>query len=92
MPIEKMQSQTTTHHVCGGGLLRLTDNLGLSRAFAGVLGPCCSPLRDGDQGAERLTVLTVAALGFPGVGRQGERTGRSQEPIVIWGHIIADVR
>ena len=46
----------------------------------------------GDQGAEGLTVLTVAALGFPGVGRQGERTGRSQEPIVIWGHIIADVR
>ena len=45
-----------------------------------------------DQGAERLTVLTVAALGFPGVGRQGERTGRSQEPIVIWGYIIADVR
>ena len=32
MPIEKMQSQTTTHHVCGGGLLRLTDIRGLSPA------------------------------------------------------------
>ena len=35
MPIEKMQSQTTTHHVCGGGGVRLTDICGL---FAGLLG------------------------------------------------------
>ena len=41
MPIEKMQSQTTTHHGYGGGLLRLTDIYGLSQPFAGVLGPRC---------------------------------------------------
>ena len=52
MPIEKMQSQTTIHHGYGGGLLRLTDNLGLSRAFAGVLGPRCSPLRNGGSRAD----------------------------------------
>ena len=48
MPLEKMQSQTTTHHVCGGRPFRLTDIRGLSGPFAGVLGPCCSPLRDGE--------------------------------------------
>ena len=37
MPIEKMQSQTTTHHVCGGGLLRLTDIRGFSWPFGGAL-------------------------------------------------------
>ena len=47
MPIKKMQSQTTTHHVCGGGSVRLTDIYGLSQPFAGVLGARCPPLRNG---------------------------------------------
>ena len=43
MPIEKIQSQTTTYHVCGGDNLRLTDICGLSQPFAALLGPRCSP-------------------------------------------------
>ena len=54
MPIEKMQSQTTTYHVCGGYNLRLTDICGLSQPFAGVLGARCSPLRNGGQGEDGL--------------------------------------
>ena len=60
MPIEKIQSQTTTHHVCGGGLLRLTDNLGLSRAFAGVLGARSSPLRNGGPRGGRVALMRSA--------------------------------
>jgi hypothetical protein len=52
MPIKKMQSQTTTHHVCGGGYLRLTDIRGLSWPFAGLLGGRCLPSRDETQGAD----------------------------------------
>ena len=52
MPIEKMQSQTTTYHVCGGDNLRLTDIYGLSQPFAALLGPRCFPLRDGGPRAD----------------------------------------
>ena len=38
MPIEKMQSQTTTYHVCGGDNLRHAEIRGLSLPFAGLLG------------------------------------------------------
>ena len=61
MPIEKMQSQTTTHHVCGGGGVRLTDIYGLSRPFVGLLGPCCSPLRDGEPRGGRAALAAGAA-------------------------------
>ena len=43
MSIKKMQSQTTTHHVCGGDSLRLTEIRGLSQPFAGPLGGCPRP-------------------------------------------------
>ena len=68
MPIEKIQSQTTTHHVCGGGGVRLTDNLGLSRAFAGVLGARSSPLRNGGPRGGRVALMRSAtALPCPAV-------------------------
>ena len=64
MPIEKMQSQTTTHHVCGGDSLRLTDIYGLSRPFVGFLGPRCFPLRDGEPRGGRTGLMRPAASGL----------------------------
>ena len=64
MPIEKMQSQTTTHHGYGGDTLRLTDICGLSQPFAGVLGPCCFPLRDGGPRGGRTGLMRSATSGL----------------------------
>lgn len=79
MPIEKIQSQTTTHHVCGGGLLRLTDNLGLSRAFAGVLGARSSPLRNGGPRGGRVALMRPATA-LPCPLRSGVATLSRPDP------------
>ena len=66
MPIEKIQSQTTTHHVCGGDTLRLTDIYGLSQPFAALLGPRCFPLRDGEpRGGRSALMRSATALPCP---------------------------
>ena len=64
MPIEKIQSHTTTHHGYGGGGVRLTDICGLSQPFAGVLGPRCFPLRDGEPRGGRAALMRSAASGL----------------------------
>ena len=64
MPIEKIQSQTTTHHGYGGDSLRLTDICGLSQPFAGVLGPRSSPLRNGGPRGGRVALMRSAASGL----------------------------
>jgi hypothetical protein len=92
MSIKKMQSQTTTHHVCGGGFLRQTEIRGLSWPFAGLLGARCSPLRNGGPRGGRAALMRGGVppalpygLGWPRCpGRSRSRCHRAPSRAPFW--------